>query len=114
MIEIFVDLSLDTCVPYTQRACLDASQNQGLQLGGEGKQFINHYATKGCHAQGKFAFYGIEAAELNRHRKSLVKPFYRPNGYDCSKYLNITSKYTVLYSFALWCKYQFIMVFLMI
>ena len=84
-IEIFVDLSLDTCVPYSQRACLNASQNQGLQLGANGKEFIYHHATKGCHAEGNFAFYGIEVAELNRHRTSPVKPFYRPNGYDCGK-----------------------------
>ena len=52
-------------------------------MGGDGKKFIDHHATKGCHAVGGFAYYGIEQTKKNPHRTSLVLPFSRPNGYDC-------------------------------
>ena len=73
------------CVPYSQRACFNASIHQGLQLGGNGKKFIDYHGTKGCHAIGGFAYYGIELTQKNLHRTSLLLPFFRPNGYDCGK-----------------------------
>ena len=75
---------LDDCVPYSRSACLNASKLQGLQLGGNGKEFIDNHATKGCHAETGFAYYGIYEDDQNEHRKSLTPPLYRPNGYDCS------------------------------
>ena len=54
-------------------------------MGGNGKAFIGNYDIRGCHAQGRFAYYGIDWKEKDSHRKFLIKPFYRPNGYDCGK-----------------------------
>ena len=79
----------DSCVPYSKSACLNASNHQGLQLGGNGKDFIGDYTIKGCHAEGEFAYYGIEDEFVREHRKFLTAPFYRPNGYDCGNVLNI-------------------------
>ena len=79
---------LDDCVPYSRSACLNASKQQGLQLGGNGKEFIDNHATKGCHAEGGFAYYGIYENGQREHRQSLDPPLYRPNGYDCSIIFN--------------------------
>ena len=63
-------------------ACVNASKKMGLQLGEIGKDFAGDYSIKGCHASDGVAFFGIEGKSIG-HRTSLVKPNYRPNGYDC-------------------------------
>ena len=70
-------------------ACLNASINLGLQLGDDGKDFIGNHGLKGCHAKRNVAYYGIEETDINKHRTTLVKPFYRPLGYDCGIHLYI-------------------------
>ena len=68
-------------------ACINASINLGLQVGGKGKEFIGMHIVKGCHAKGRMAYFGIEEKVGNGHLKHLVKPLYRPNGYDCGNLL---------------------------
>ena len=63
-------------------ACVNASKDMGLQLGEIGKDFPGDYSIKGCHALDGVAFYGTEGTSIG-HQTSLVKPHYRPNGYDC-------------------------------
>ena len=79
---------IGTCVPYSKRACLNASYNLGLELGVKGREFEGNHAIKGCHAEGGFAHYGIGAQGgivENEHRTVLVAPKHRPNGFDCGK-----------------------------
>ena len=58
-------------------------------MGGNGKEFIGNHGIKGCHAEGGFAYYGVENDEKNLHRSFLVIPFHRPNGYDCGRASNL-------------------------
>ena len=71
------------CVPYTARACLNASVHLGLQIGHDGKDFIGDYDIKGCHAEGKTAYFGMGGNGSIDSRSSLIKPTFRPNGFDC-------------------------------
>ena len=70
-------------------ACINASTNLGLRLGDGDKDFIGNHGIKGCHAKRNEAYYGIEETDINKHRTTLVKPFYRPLGYDCGIHLDL-------------------------
>ena len=74
-------------MPYSKRACLNASKVLNLQIGNHEKGFIGDYLTKGCHANEGFAFYGT-GGDLIWHKTTLIKPNYRPNGYDCGNSTN--------------------------
>ena len=78
---------LDICVPYTISACINASKHQGLQLGGNGKDFEADHEIKGCHSKDGRAFFGIGGNRFD-HQISLVVPNFRPNGFDCGKISN--------------------------
>ena len=80
---IMIPLILEICTPYSITACIKASTQLGLQIGGNGKQFLGDHEIKGCHADNSSAYYGIEKTDKNKHRTMLAKPFYRPIGYDC-------------------------------
>ena len=67
-------------------ACMNASTNMGLQLGEVGNDFIGNHPTKGCYAIAGIAFFGNGGVDIDQ-RTSLVKPYYRPNGYDCDTIL---------------------------
>ena len=64
-------------------ACVKVSTKLGLQLGGNGKDFIGNHAIKGCHAKGNVSYYGIEKFERDKFRTTLDQSYYRPIGYDC-------------------------------
>lgn len=53
-----------------------------LQIGDVGSDFIGNYSIKGCHAKARRAFFGIDG-NIIEHQISLIKPYFRPNGYDC-------------------------------
>ena len=78
---------LDICIPFSKTACMNASLNLGLQLGDVDKEFIGNHQVKGCYAIEGNAFFGTEGSKPN-HRKSLLAPLYRPNGYDCGNMKN--------------------------
>ena len=80
---------LDICIPFSKTACMNASVNLGLQLGDADKEFIGNHSVKGCYAIEGKAFFGTEGFKFE-HRKSLLAPFYRPNGYDCGNMKNMT------------------------
>ena len=85
-----VFLSLDTCVPYSQEACLDAGRRLNLEEGGGGYDFAFDHSPKGCYAldsnhsthAGRM-YYGTYGA-TEQMQESLEAPKYRPKGYDCS------------------------------
>ena len=85
-----VFLSLDTCVPYSQEACLDAGRRLNLEEGGGGYDFAGDYSTKGCYAydtsHANYAgmmYYGTDGT-TEEMQESLEAPMFRPKGYDCS------------------------------
>ena len=73
-------------MPYSKRACLNASTLLGLQLGDVGKDFIGDYPIEGCHAKGGVAFFGNKINSL-KLRTTLVLPHFRPNGFDCGTFV---------------------------
>ena len=79
----------DICTPFSMTACINASTNLGLRLGDGDKDFIGNHGIKGCHAKRNEAYYGIEETHINKHRTTLVKPFYRPLGYNCGIHLDL-------------------------
>ena len=64
------------------KACLNASIQSGLQFQSNGSVFVGNNGVKGCYAVGKSSYFE-EARSKNDHRKAVVKPMFRPNGYDC-------------------------------
>ena len=72
----------DICVPFSKTACMNASMNLGLQLGDSENDFIANHPIKGCYAIEGKAFFGMGGSKVE-HRKSILRPFFRPNGYDC-------------------------------
>ena len=83
-------LSLDTCVPYSQEACLDAGRRLNLEEGGGGYDFAGDYLTQGCyaydssHANYPGTMYYGTGGTTEQMQESLEAPMYRPKGYDCS------------------------------
>ena len=61
---------------------MNASISLGLQLGDREDDFIANHSTKGCYAIEGKAFFGNYGSKVE-HRKSILKPLFRPNGYDC-------------------------------
>ena len=61
---------------------MNASISLGLQLGDREDDFIANHSTKGCYAIEGKAFFGNHGSKVE-HRKSILKPLFRPNGYDC-------------------------------
>ena len=70
------------------KACLNASIHSGLQLQSNGRVFDGNNEVKGCYAVGKSSYFEPEEHSTNDHRKALVKPLFRPNGYDCGNTLS--------------------------
>ena len=61
---------------------MNASRNSGLLLGSSEKAFSGNYRIKGCHVEGRVAYFGEGGDEI-AHTTTPVEPLYRPNGYDC-------------------------------
>ena len=61
---------------------MNASISLGLQLGDKEEKFIGNHEVKGCYAVEGKAFFGIQGSKAE-HRKFIIGPLYRPNGYDC-------------------------------
>ena len=79
---------LDKCVPYSEKACRDAANSLGLDLGDNEYDFAGNYSTKGCYAynNGKYegsAYYGY-GGTTEQMETSLEDPKFRPDKYDCS------------------------------
>jgi hypothetical protein len=77
---------LATCVPYSEDACRTSAETLGLKFKDAGS-----FAVKGCYAykDGKYAkkvYYG-RGGTKEQMMASPEAPKYRPNGYDCSKFL---------------------------
>ena len=81
-------LFLGVCVPYSQKACMDAVIGQGLKPGGGGSNFIGDWSTKGCYAYktGRYAgiaFYGTGGSDQEKKTLLNSDEIYRPIGHDC-------------------------------
>ena len=72
-----------------------------IQIGGVDEDFIDNYGIKGCHVKNGKAFYGTGALAKIEHQKSLLKPNYRPNGYDCGTIFIYTCRFLKKYSLML-------------
>ena len=81
----------DVCVPFSKTACMNASISLGLQLGDNENDFIANHSIKGCYAIEGKAFFGTEGSKV-AHRKSILRPLFRPNGYDCG-IMQVTLRY---------------------
>ena len=81
VISATVDFS-DICAPFSKTACMNASLNLGLQLGDTKNDFIGNHTIKGCYSIEGKTFFGIGGSKAE-NRKPIIKPLYRPNGYDC-------------------------------
>ena len=74
------------------KACLNASIHSRLQLQSNGRAIEGNNGVKGCYAVGKSSFFEPEEHSINDHLKALVKPMFRPNGYDCGNVLSDIQK----------------------
>ena len=61
---------------------MNASISLGLQLGDRENGFIANHSIKGCYAIEGKAFFGTKGSKFEQ-RKSILRPLFRPNGYDC-------------------------------
>ena len=61
---------------------MNASITLGLQLGDKQNDFIANYPIKGCYAIDGKAFFGTKGSKVEQ-QKSILRPHFRPNGYDC-------------------------------
>ena len=77
------------CDPYTEWACREAADYNGLKIGGEGHEFAGEHETKGCYAysSGKYigrVYYGRRGTESEMKSPPDESEKYRPAGYDCN------------------------------
>ena len=78
---------LDTCVPYSQKACLNAGKSLGLNIGHADFTFVGDYSEVGCfvYTSGSFkgsVFYGT-GGEIHQMKQDVSGGKFRPQGYDC-------------------------------
>ena len=77
---------LDTCVPYSKKACLDAGKSLGLNLGSAHFPFVGDYSEVGCFSKGGSVkgsvFYGT-GGSIHEMKQNVSGGKFRPKGYDC-------------------------------
>ena len=81
-------ISLDACIPYSEKTCHQVGARFNLEKGGGGFAFVGNYSVKGCYAwhSGKYAgkiFYGT-GGTIKEMQALVADPKYRPQGYDCA------------------------------
>ena len=96
---------LESCIPYSEKTCLDLARRLCLHQGSVGRPFSSNYTSKGCHFYDKgqyanTAFYGTDGTE-DQMKKALISPEKRPTGYDCKfKGMDICTQFSsTVYSF---------------